>query len=596
MSGSRTDAAGRCRRARGLALGALTAAMVVVALPAAPSAQEQPVGPPLRLLPPEPSPPPAAPPAAGPTAPLPPPVQAVPLGPPDFDGAGVLDEAGGGFPRGLWRGTRRSDVARLLAALPGAVASPAQRELTLRLLLTDADAPEVPAEDPPPPRRLSALRVAGLAALGDAAGASALALRLPDALIDEAAAVALSEAELIAGRPDCDAVPGRAGPFSGRFWQRLDVYCRAVTGDRPGAQLGLALLRELGDGEGPFVDAIESILGDAAEPLRAAPEPDPLTLAALEAAGPGLPPAATAGYPAEALAVVARMNGVDPLTRVEAAEAAAAAMLLDADALAAAYRAVPARGDERRRVVDGAAAAPSALSRALVFQAAHDTAPQAGADRAALAGVAAGLVPPRWRAGPAGAVALGLFAPLTPSPQTAGSAAAAARLAYAQGRLEAARRWHALVLSSGRGGEALALWPLAAVAGGLPPEAGTLGITGWIDGALRAGGADATERAAGLLALLAGVGHDVPDAVRTRVGADAVPPPADPALLDGLAAAAAAGRVGETVLTGLVLLGPAGPAGAPPAVTGRVVAALRAAGLPAEARALAREAAAALVE
>ncbi|MBY6264233.1 hypothetical protein EI613_20250, partial [Azospirillum sp. 412522] len=58
--------------------------------------------------------------------------------------------------------------------------------------------------------------------------------------------------------------------------------------------------------------------------------------------------------------------------------------------------------------------------------------------------------------------------------------------------------------------------------------------------------------------------------------------------------AAAGGRIGETVAVALLLLGEAGPATLPPVVTARVAANLKAVGLEPDARALVREAMAAL--
>jgi len=91
------------------------------------------------------------------------------------------------------------------------------------------------------------------------------------------------------------------------------------------------------------------------------------------------------------------------------------------------------------------------------------------------------------------------------------------------------------------------------------------------------------------------------DGSRTPIGmvgddapAGAGPAP-DPALWDRLKFAAAEGRTGETVLASLALMGKLGPAGTSPVVMARIVASLRAVGLDAEARALAREAVAAAV-
>ncbi|HEY0834776.1 MAG TPA: hypothetical protein VGE72_12785, partial [Azospirillum sp.] len=137
------------------------------------------------------------------------------------------------------------------------------------------------------------------------------------------------------------------------------------------------------------------------------------------------------------------------------------------------------------------------------------------------------------------------------------------------------------------------LWPLAA------PSAGPAGLQAWLEDALRTGDPVAKARAAGLLALLQAQGVAVPEdawlAAADAAGSTGVGPAPDPALWDRLKAAAAEGRTGETVLVSLALMGKLGPTGTSPVVMARIVASLRAVGLDAEARALAREAVAAAV-
>ncbi|MCW2235827.1 hypothetical protein [Azospirillum canadense] len=632
MSGSPADAgisAGRPRSPAAstvVAAGAfaVSTAFLAAFLIAAPAlAQDGRVGPPIRLVPApapapaSPAPPPAvaAPPAAlpppvTPVAPPPPsfdvvpkvappaPIQVETLGPLDPDGAGTLDD-----PRGLggnpWQGLPRAVLLRLLPELPVATPSPAVKELERRLLLSRGSPQAAPGE-PAPPRRFGALRVEKLAAMGDPRGAADLAALLPDALADEAAARALTDAQMLAGPLDCAAAQERAKPFAGAYWQRVTLFCRLRAGKAAGAAaessdtgLTLDMLREQPGGDRLFPALAEAMAGGPPPALRGLKDPGPVTLAALRALQLGAPPDVLALSDPARLAAVATNPSTDPATRVTAAERAAAALFLDARQLADAYHAVPSKAEDPVLLKDMAARDRSARTRALVqraFLAAMD-----GRRRVELARLAVDLVDAPLLAGPLGAAAAGM---LDTTPDAAALAPAAARLCFALGRAEAGRRWYDLALRSRPTAEVARLWPLSVIAGGAPP--GNAGLAGWLDEALRGADAAARARVAGQLALLQAVGVAVPDDAWLRA-ADGEAPAAqinpmlpNPALWERLKDASAAGRTGETVLAALLLLGEGGPAAASPVVVARVVAGLRAVGLEADARAIAREAAAAL--
>jgi len=96
------------------------------------------------------------------------------------------------------------------------------------------------------------------------------------------------------------------------------------------------------------------------------------------------------------------------------------------------------------------------------------------------------------------------------------------------------------------------------------------------------------------MAVFEGLGQPIGAGAMTAatLPAEAIPvPAADPALLFSLSDAAAAHRIGETVLLSLYALGPEGPAGCNPLALARVIAALRQIGFDSEARAIAIEAA-----
>ncbi|AWJ84342.1 hypothetical protein TSH58p_12875 [Azospirillum sp. TSH58] len=539
------------------------------------------------------------------------------LGPLDPDGAGPLAGAAGlgGDP---WRGIPRAEVLALLPELPTLTPSPAVKELQRRLLLSRGSPAAAPGE-PEPARRFGALRVEKLAVMGDPRGAADLAALLPEAMTaDEAAARALTDAELLAGPLDCAAATERAKPFSGPYWQRVELFCRLragrigggvplESGSGPaGDDLAFDMLREQPGGDPDFLRVAEAMAGGAAPRLRSLKDPSPLTLAALRTLQAQLPPDVLSLTDPARLAAVAANTGTDPATRVTAAERAAAALFLDSRRLGEAYRAAPAKGDELLRLKDAAARDRTARTRALVQQAM--LAAMAGGRRVELAGLALELLDPPMLAGPVGAVVADMLDTLSPTPDAAALAPAAARLCFALGRADKGKRWYDLALRSRPTAEVARLWPLAVIAlgGGAlgpPPGGGALGLAGWLDESLRGADPEARARVAGQMALLQAMGVAIPEEAWRRTTdpeetapapADARPPTADPALWQRLAEASADRRVGETALAALLLLGDAGPVGTPPAVVARVVGALRAVGLDGDARAIAREAAAAL--
>ncbi|WP_145681304.1 hypothetical protein [Azospirillum brasilense] len=535
------------------------------------------------------------------------------LGPLDPDGAGPLAGAAG-LGNDPWRGIPRAEVLALLTELPTLTPSPAVKELQRRLLLSRGSPAAAPGE-PEPARRFGALRVEKLAAMGDPRGAADLAALLPEAMTaDEAAARALTDAELLAGPLDCAAATERAKPFSGPYWQRVELFCRlragrigggmpTETGAAPaGDDLAFEMLREQPGGDADFLRVAEAMAGGPAVRPRSLKDPSPLTLAALRALQAALPPDVLSLTDPARLAAVASNSGTDPATRVTAAERAATALFLDSRRLEEAYRAAPAKGDELLRLKDAAARDRTARTRALVQQAM--LAAMGGVRRVELAGLALELLDPPMLAGPVGAVVADMLDTLSPTPDAAALAPAAARLCFALGRADKGKRWHDLALRSRPTAEVARLWPLAVIALGPPPGGGALGLAGWLDESLRGADPEARARVAGQLALLQAMGLAVPEEAWRRTAdpeesaptpADAArPPTADPALWQRLAEASADRRVGETALAALLLLGNAGPAGTPPAVVARVVGALRAVGLDGDARAIAREAAAAL--
>lgn len=606
MRGSRNDAA----LALTLAVGALFAI-------AGGEAQAQ-TSAPLRLTPDPPSA--AAPALNAPMAPLPgaparAPIQLTPLAPPDDaapdqplpepaergqspdaaikvrsldapdpDAAGILRPEAGAFGEDLWSGSARREVATFLEALPAPMISPVQRTLALRLLLSAGDFPAAGVGDPAG-RRYGAIRVEKVAALGDAKDARALADKLPGVLADEPAARALIRAELANGSLDCAKAVDTIRAFDTDFWRRLDVFCRAQRGERDSAQVGLDMLREKGDIDPAYEAAVEKMAGEPATAPAKAGEPDIVTLAALRAAGFAPPPDALSKTGPFEAALIARNPATDPATRVTAAEKAAAVVLMDARELQATYAAVPNTGEDLSRL---ASAEPTAVTRALVSSAMNGAID--GKRRADIAGLGARLVPPAWRAGPVGIAATALFDSIGATAANGTVAPLAFKLFAAQGQKAKAQRWYLPLAANDRlRRDAVKLWPLALLADATPEGGLDLDIDVWVD---TEGRANPLPKTLNLLPALQALGVAVPAEAVDRLGATASLV-SSPDVVNRLSRASGEGRLGETVLIAIDLLGDGGPAQAQPGVLARVVDALVANGLENDARALAREAAAA---
>lgn len=540
------------------------------------------------------------------------------LRPDDSDSTGALESGQGGFGITLWQGTPRSLVERLVSDLPVRAPSPVMHDLARRLLLTTANAPEGGIA-----RGLTALRLTKLAELSGPADVDALFGAAATA--EEPAVRAWVDARLLGGEPDCprlaDITRSLIGSFPGSFWRKLDVYCRVRAGDTAGAALAADVLRDQNPDDGggkdeAFFALVDLLTGNAdagTHPIRSLPQPTPLHLAMMRLAGLPLPadalPAATT--PA-LLAAIARGALIDPAMRLAATERAAAIGALRAEAVADAYDAAPFKPTDIAAAGTLTDATPR--NRALVHRAAAATDP---ARRLPLLALHLSLLDPALAVGPVGAVPLiRAIDSLTPGPAASPLAVPAARAYYAQGRPEEASRWHQLALDSG--GEtaraALRLWPLAALAGGaaepkppgeaaepMPPGGaalGGLGLAAWLDAVTKGADPKDRDRVAGLLALLEATGEPVGEEAWMRVLGSPNPAPVampSPTLWVRLRDSAAGNRIGEVVLVALSILGDGGPQAAPPLVVAQIVASLRAVGLDAEARALAREAAVALV-
>lgn len=627
MNSSRSSAAGLVLVLLAALLAQATQAQTVTQAPA-PSGE---VGPPRQLVPrPEPidvgPPPKAVPPAtptpgAGPatvgaatpapaetvvpiatksaTGPVAGPIQVDSLGAVDPSSVGVLDEDQGGLGLDMWAGTPRSLVEKLLPRLPAGTRSHAMQNLMRRLLLSTARVPPGAAAT----RSLLALRIERLVAAGEMDAVQALLRVSPANLVDSELARAEVAGLLLAGDNSgaCARSQAMLRLDDDPYWLKAQSFCKALNNQNAAANLGVALLREQGGEEDTAFVALMAVLtgeraADAVVESLAAPSA--LHLAMLRAAQQPIPGDAIEGAGPAILRAVATAPNADLDSRLRAAERAEQAGTLTPRALAEIYLSVAFQPEAFASALTTAEADEGPRGRALLFQAAAvETVPVARAEALAKIWLLA-----RERGGfeTAARVTADLAETIAPSPELLWFAADAGRALLAAGRIGAARRWLDFATERAAFAEpdgayaASVLWPLIAIGdreGSLPWSEERL--DDWLTRQQELPDEVRAPRVTLMLSVLEGLGY-APAGGRWTTLLDGPLTVSrlmiTPALASGLAEAAAAGRIGETVLLALLALGDLAPTQADPGTLAAVVGALRQVGLAEDARALALEA------
>lgn len=578
----------------------LTLAVILAGVPGAIAQQSTENGP-IRLVPPNEPPPPAAtetPPSdQGKTKPTDPTVAVVALDRPDPSSVGVLTAADGGFDVSLWSGSRRTLVERLLPRIPAVTPSRVLQSLRKRLLLTTA---RVPAGDRIAPTFLG-LRAERLAAAGDYSSALALAALAPPQMDDPALDVVRVDGAFLGGdhQTACEVVDqalaaGRRSPY----WVRRLSFCSVLKGDLERAALTSAVLRELGGLPDLMFDRLLAVLVDGSDaPISETTDLTPLHLAMIRAARRAIPDsAALTADPAMQRAIATSANASIE-ARLGAAEAAEMAGVLAAESLAQIYASLAFSDEQRANALSEAPGMPRGAANALLFQASVAEAipaAQAEALRTALR-----LANARTH-GMIARVNVDRLAVIQPDPDLLWFASDAGLAMLHAGNTAGARAWFDLarqVVSDNEPSAALAvlkLWaPLTVGASSDSLPWTPTVLADWWRGVLSLSSTEAQTMGSTVLTVFDAVSLEVPDEVwddltvmaesvlvnRPSVGA-----------LRGLQAAALAGRVGETVLYSLVILGDAHPGEVDADIVSRVIAALYDVGLEADARAIAVEA------
>ena len=519
---------------------------------------------------------------------------------PQTDAVGTID----GLGPDLWRGTSRAMVTAYLPRLPLPSSSPAVRGLADKLLLTSGAMP--PAAPGAVSESLLSLRLDRLKAMGDVDNFVALARAITNTN-DEVSARARVEAAFLSGDDGtaCAEVsaPNRPASFSGEFWTHAATVCDLITGRTGQVQLALDVIGEQGGpADAPFTVLLRSALGDRT-PVANLAGVGPIEAALLRVSKAEVTPAALANASALALRTVALGGGALPV-RLEAAEKAEALGAISPAKLGEVYAAVQFKPDELANALTQAGNDLSPRGRALFFKA-NQQAQAVPAASAEILKAALDSAREQGRFAQAARVYAANIAAIDPAPELLWFTDNAAHALYAVGSIARAEEWRALAT---RGSDSAAvdtgLWPLAAIAS--MPTGNTVatadrtvpmarvhatfdpaGFDRWLASLPEA---DRPLKGATALILLDALGASVP-AESWAPFLDAAGSARSSPLLAPLARAADAGRIGETVLLSLAVLGSGDADKWAPETTSAALSALLRVNLNADAQALALEAA-----
>ena len=516
---------------------------------------------------------------------------------PDFDSAGTLSDADGGFGAKMWQGTPRSLVDQLLPKLPANVVSPAMRGLMRRLLLTPAAAPEGAS----PGGSLILERVRILAAMGDQAGVTGLLEAIPGRA-NNPTLLRLETDVRFLGNDNaraCSTAAGQVREGRDTYWLKAFSFCQALAGEVGKAQLASSLLREIGEEDAVFTQIMERFAGGPPTPLASLRNPTPLHIAMARAANVQLPKDIVGASTPGMLRTISISPNAPIDVRLDAAERAETAGALPTEALRQLYMGVSFTEQDLANPLSKAEAESGPLSRALLYRTAMiQSVPAAQAEPVAKALALA-------RRGGRYPSAVRVFLPvLKRIPATTDllwRAPEAARAALFVGDAEAARGWFAVLRGAAHVDKDVAvalaaLVPLAKLAGSVEGQgfqAADLGKR-WESIKSRDNARALAETFFSLYDLMIEpVPAEAWDPLLQATERTPVPV-VSTALWARLDSAARNKRIGETVMIVLLALGEGGPAQADASTLTRAIKALEAVGLKTEARALAIEAAVAL--
>jgi len=534
-------------------------------------------------------------------------VQVQPLQAIDADSAGTLSTAEGGLGETMWRGTPRTVIERLLPHLPVAANSVAMHDLARRLLLSVA---VPPAGERGKEGSLLAIRADLLLSMGAFEAVDELLAATPRRTADPKLARIEADAGFLMGdnANACSVVAGRirdtASQTDTDYWQKALVFCQILAGQHPQAMLGLSLLREAGAEDPAFfalTDALMAAAGkgrDGARAIKALDttrEPTLLMLAMARAANAQLPPNLAAHSQPAVLRVMATSPNGPLELRLDAAERAEAMGGLPVETLRELYMAVDFTPEALANPLSQTEDGRGSANGALLYRAAQlQTVPIAQAEAISRAFE---LARKSDRYASAARTFMPVLERIAPSADLIWFAPEAIRAFLLAGQVDMAQSWFGVLRAS-----ALANPESASAVTALRPIfrlAGSVEVADWEAKELSTWWAAVKKTEAGrsqaglLFALFDAFDEPLPDGLWVDLLDEPQRPMAplpEAALWFRLRDASAAGRVGETALLALLMLGDDGPVAGDPMSLHTVLNRLRAVNLEAEARALALEA------
>lgn len=512
-----------------------------------------------------------------------------------IDTTGGLTIAEGALPPDMWRDTPRSLVESLLPRLPVATSSPATRALMRRLLLSAAALPPGEGEQ----GRLLEERAWQLWRMSDADGLFRLVAAVPADARSSRLMRLDTEMQLLTGDIDgaCRTAQTQIADDPDVFWQMVLGFCQALRGAADETALTLALLAERDVDLGSYKALLGVVSGTGSAAVPRLPDPTPLDLAMLRAAGKSPQPDAADTAELPMLAAIARSEMFAEPLRLAAAERAVAAGVSPAEQLLALYARAPtarpapvtARGAVRAELTTPPS--PAAIARGALESG------DGNRTEAAARALEAGRQTGRWLQ------AVRLVTPWLAAAEPDASPAVARQVVPAMlvlGDRARAEAWLGMLADQAAGSTEAddtlgALLPLARLA--RLPQAQSWNaddlLEWWQREQGRPDGRIRVERAA---TLLLATGDKTPDALWLALlqgPAQSKATGIDPAYRLQILRAARGRRLGETVLLALVASGLDGPDMLATSSLEVVVESLRTVGLQADARAFALEGAAA---
>lgn len=556
------------------------------------------------------------------------------LGRVDTDAVGLSGATANGLTTDMWRGTSRAVAQHLLASMPDRYASGAAHDLARRFLLMAAAPPASARGDV----SLIKLRVEKLVALGAAEDAERLlravsARSTPKNLVEHAVLARLLVSDFAGA---CQTVESTRGGFVSEFGQKALIFCQLLDQKFSEAVLGLELLRDQNLAQDVTFFELSNTIVSGAEPTQeqlAKPgQANALNLALIQVAGGRVPPWFADTEAPSLLKAVAITSSADRETRLMAARRAARWGALSPAELADIYVVLDISQDDVATVLLAPENASAGLRLAAVYLAANSR---------NIAVARAEILREMWRLAANQQdwrLAARLTAPqlrtVQPAPAFSWFAGDAMAANLAAGDVSRALEWFQIAegrssVDEGAASALTELWPALRMAAADEVEAPTTGVqarvfdqsgrrpataipgattltpTGtrndqlpWNDrrlaewiAAQTAKGPEGVATIATTLALFDGLGEEVSNAfwlaAESTEPASGSLPPVD--VWVGLARAAQAGKVAETVLYALLAVGDSEASQLHPVAIHSIVSALRQVGLSESARAFALE-------